>query len=177
MKKKRTIILGALALVVLVVLVVVCWKNRYGAKLYGTKGLVEGWIKTEFLEENKVGDVYYFNPECLEDSDENTERYYLDKESPKTRTFLITDEDTFNEIFYEGALDVDFEKEMVILHIFRDWGSSRPYVLKNVSVDDDTVEISMRKQLSLGNSGAIPCQRCVVITMKKLDVVNAKVTE
>lgn len=175
MKKKTAIILGILGVATLTVVGILCWKNRYGAKLYSEEELVKGWIKTEFWDKNKVYGAYYLNPECFEDSDEYIEEYYQDKESPQTRTFLIKDEDACNEIFSEDALDVNFEKEMVVVHIFSDWGTTKPYVLKDVSVDGDIVEISMKKKSSLKPSGIRTYQRCVVIKMKKLDVNDAKV--
>lgn len=177
MKKKTAIILGVLGTVALLAVIFCCWKNRYGAKLYNGNVNTYGAVREEFIDQNRVYGAYYFNSECLEDSDESTEKDIQDKESPKTRTFLIKDEETFKEIFYEDALDVNFEEEMLVLHIFR-VNHVRDYSLKNITVKGKQVEIEIGLSNSFTAHAAIRGSwHYVVIKMKKLDVDKAVVIQ
>lgn len=177
MKKKTVIILGVLGAVVLLAVMFFCWKNRYGAKLYNGNVNTYGAVREEFIDQNRVYGACYFNSECLEDSDESTVQDIQDRESPKTRTFLIKDEETFKEIFYEDALDVNFEEEMLVLHIFR-VNHVRDYSLKNVTVKGDQVEIEIGLSNGFTSLAAIRGSwRYVIIKMKKLDVDKAVVIQ
>lgn len=177
MKKKTAILVGVLGVVALFAVVFFCWKNRYGGKLYNGNINTYGAVKEEFIDQNRVYGAYYFNSECLEDSDESTEQDIQDRESPKTRTFLIKDEETFKEIFYEDALDINFEKEMLVLHIFK-VNHVRDYSLKNITVKGEQVEIEIGLSNNFTAHAAIRGSwRYVVIKMKKLDVDKAVVIQ
>lgn len=177
MKKKRAIIVSILGAVVLLAVIFFCWKNRYGAKLYNGDVNTYHGVREEFIDQNRVYGAYYFNSECLEDSDESTEISYRDNEAPETRTFLIKDEETFKEIFYEDALDVNFEEEMLVLHIFC-VHHVRDYYLKNVTVKGDTLKIEIGVQIGfIANAAIRGSWKYVVVKMKKLDIDEAVVIQ
>lgn len=170
MKKKMTIILGTLGVIILVIVVFLLWKNRYGAKLYDSRGQANGWVRAEFIEKNRVYGSYYFNPECLEDSDEHTEENIEEKFSPSTRTYLIKDTETYEKIFCEEAPSVDFEKEMVVLSMFTAY-NVRQYHLTNVTVKGDKMEIGIDTSSNLLIKDATRGNvHYVVIKLKKQDV-------
>lgn len=178
MKKKIAIILSVVVVALASAFVIggmLFKKIPYDAKLYSERKEMDGWVRTEFLNENKVYGAHYVNPEWTEESNDISE-YYQDRESPETRTFLIKDEAMFKDIFYEDALDVNFEEEMVVLHIFTA-GNPRGYDLKDVKVQGGKVMIEMKLQEARrGVADHIqPYQRYVVIKMKKLDVSEVEV--
>lgn len=72
-----------------------CFNRKYNAKMYSKSN---DWIKKDFLEDNKVMGAYYFNPDYIEGNNDVEEGYY-DDSSPRSRTFIITEEETFHQIF------------------------------------------------------------------------------
>lgn len=177
MKKKIALVSGSLLIIIVAVLVFNSdWFSRipYHATLYSEREEINEMVRPAFLDDNKVYGAYYVNPACLEDSDEYISEYYQDKESPKTRTFLIKDKETYKEIFYDDALNVNFEKEMLVLHIFTKH-HPRGYNLKEIRVQDDTLEIDIKVDSSRRADAVRPGQSFVVIKMKKLDVSNVEV--
>ena len=119
---KKKIVLCVIGAILLVVGISYWWiLGQYNATMYSKSHRL---VKEEFIENNKVSNAKYknkdYNPE-LECDDENwVDKYYYDEDAPKTRMFIIKDEKTFNEIFIENSMDVNFEKEMVILFMKRD---------------------------------------------------------
>lgn len=116
-----------------------CSDSKYNAKMYSK---CNDWIKQDFLENNKVRGASYFNPDYVEGNDD-VEKFYRDNSSPKSRTFIITEEETFHQIFLENKLDVDFDKEMVILYIFSDVNPSRNYDIKTISLKNEVLNIAL----------------------------------
>ena len=119
---KVKIIRAGLALLLIFSLLPGCSNLRYGARLYNH---VNDWIDESFLKENRVK-AYYPNDNYVYGEND---RLIYEETAPSSRVFIITDEDEYNGIFTASPLDVDFETEMVILHIFSNT-SPRDYKLK-----------------------------------------------
>ena len=117
MKKTRAIILSLIVLFAVCATLVGCqpngivnyqqYCNKYNAVMYSTS---KDWILTSFLEDNKVKGAYYKNPDYIESENDSVDKYYYDETSPKHRTFIVDNQDTYNTIFKENALRVDFNK-------------------------------------------------------------------
>ncbi|MBE5731279.1 MAG: hypothetical protein E7350_04960 [Clostridiales bacterium] len=103
----------------------------------------------------------------------------MDETSPKTRTVIITDEEAFNEIFKEGDLDVDYNKQMVILHIFASGEPTFRYKITKVKLDKKQVlKIYYKLKFNFGKAGgAMPGQKCFLVKMKKTDVTAVELVE
>lgn len=172
--KKRIFIIILISAILLIsltcVFLVFDVQVLYNAKLYSHS---EDLLLPEFLDANKVRGAYYLNPDYDPD-DENSDEYYRDKESPKNRMFVIEEEDTFKKIFKENSLDVNWDKEMVILYIFSD-DSPRDYKLKSISVSNDKIQVHYKfKGNGWRKDSSAPYQRCLALTMKKQDVQNVE---
>ena len=70
-------------------------------------GYANDWVGEAFLNENRVYHAYY--------RDESEEA--LQTDAPRTRSFIITTEEEYRNLGLASPIDVDFEKEMVILYI------------------------------------------------------------
>ncbi len=154
-----------------------CSVQRYDAEI---NSYCKDWLDPTFLENNKLSGVSYTNPEydeeeALKDDNYAVPKYLADPDAPTSRTFIITDEETFNSMYVEGALEVDFEKEMVILYMFPDTKpSSRIYKIDKIKVEGDILNIYFKekfdlKKLGLGDS-VMRYQRCMTVKMEKTEV-------
>lgn len=89
-----------------------------------------------------------------------------------TKTFLITDLETYKEIFTDKAESIDFNKKMAVLHIFMDIYPSRDYHIEKLSKEDDVLEIhfAVEKNKWAGGDAAQPSQRSILVIMDKVDI-------
>lgn len=134
----------------------------------------EDWILTSFLEDNKVKGVYYKNPDYIESDDTSGDEYYYDETSPEYRTFIVDDQDTYNTIFKENSLTVDFDKEIVYLYIFADIYPSRNYVIDNILLEEEQVSIYYKLEKDNKKDATAPYQRCLIVVMEKTNTSNVK---
>ena len=75
-----------------------------GVTLYG---YANDWVGEAFLNENRVYHACY-----RDDGEETTEM-----DAPRARSFIITTEEEYHSMGLASPIDVDFEKEMLILYI------------------------------------------------------------
>ena len=136
----------------------------YGAELYG---YLNKSVRSEFAENNIV-DYYTSKPK--------------EEDIPSSRTFIINDNETFNEVFETAPFEVDFQKETVYVCTFITY--RRTYVLDDISIEDGCVNI----YLSSGNFsisgfskndddkvyGYAPYQHWTAVKMKKQGDYNVK---
>ena len=147
-----------------------CSGNKYNARIYSH---AEDLVLSTFLEENKVLGAFYPNPdyvdvEDLEDDEYPVDEYYQDETSPASRTFTITDVETFDSIFQKDKIEVDFSKEVVYLCIFADI-YPRDYIIEDISVEDGKTTIYIKLVPSEKNDAGMPSQRCLAVVMDKND--------
>ena len=134
-----------------------------------------------FLDEHKVYGANYKNPDYVEGADDNTKKYYTDPTAPEDRTFIIGDQETFDSIFKENTLEVDFDNEIVLLYIFSDAISKNKYIIDSISVQSGRVNIYFKLKFNLIShlmlTGILPYVNCLVVKMDKIDVENAEFTK
>ena len=177
MKKTRAIILILIVLFAVCATLVGCqpngkhYINKYNAVMYSTS---KDWILTSFLEDNKVKGAYYKNPDYIESENDSVDKYYYDETSPAHRTFIVDNQDTYNTIFKENALRVDFNKEIVYLYIFADIYPSRKYFIDNILLEEEQVNIYYKVEKNNKNDASAPGQRCLIVVMKKTNTSNVK---
>ena len=164
--------------IVMVLLIVLglftgCLGNKYNARMYSKAKDV---MLSSFLEDNRVRGVDYPNPDYVEDAEELVDKYLYDETSPKSRTFTITDVETFDSIFQKDKIEVDFSKEVVYLYIFADC-SPREYVIDDISVEDEKTTIYFKLTKSNKKDTVQIYQRCLVVIMDKNDTSEVEFVE
>ena len=108
-----------------------------------------------FLVENQIAGTYPNNP---------------DSEYPTYRSFIVRDQEAFNEIFYENSFAVDFEKEIMFVHMFPDNNSSSRYYIYDISIASSKVTITYILDFSIMMLGSAPVLRALAVKMDKIDV-------
>lgn len=148
---------------------------KYNAVMYSK---VEEWVDEDFLKENRVK-AYYLNDDYVEgdDSDDAPEKYIYDENSPRSRSFIITEENEFKSIFTDCPIPVDFDKEMVLLYIFGDIYPNREYYLKKTSLDNKTLNIYYKLESTNKKDATAPYQRCMMVKLDKLDITEVNFIE
>ena len=159
---KKNIILGVV--IIMMITLVACEKEiPYNAKIYDNAGEL---MYEEFLGDNLTRGVFY-------------EEEYLDDDSyPTNITHLINNKEEFNSVFTEFPSEIDFDKSILAIYIFT-CNYVRPYELKKVSIDNQTVKIEIEINMPKGVTGsAVPSwQRCIVVEMDKLDITTVEFIE
>ena len=162
--KKRKILAAALALLILLQLFAGCAALRYDAKLYS---YANGWIDEAFLDENRVKGAFYLAKATWYGEAD----WQRDEESPSARTFIITSEEEYTEIFTNSPPSIDFEKRMAILYVFADC-SPRDYRLKGMKVDGSVLTVKVKLENRWGNDATMPYARCFLLVMKKMEITE-----
>ena len=114
-------------------------KQKYNVRL---DMILNYLIRPEFEKENKVC-AYYRDENYSEGEDIPSYIYYDDE--PNERTFIIRDKETYDNIFTDESLLVDFDKETIILHIIVKT-NARKVLLDKVTVKDDRVSIAFKEE-------------------------------
>lgn len=179
--RHKKIISFTLALILLSLALAGCSVVRYDAEIYS---YVNDWLDPAFLENNRLGNVDYENPDYDRDLAYAAEAegweyevppvfYYPD--NPDTRTFIITDQEAFDSMFVEGAIEVDFEKEMVLLYMFGTCQpASRDYRIDEIEVQDRLASVYFAVVRKRGYKGSVRgYHRCIAVKMKKIEVTTA----
>ena len=159
-------------LLMLLHLFVGCASVRYDPTLYS---YTNDWLDNAFLEENKISTAYYRNPDFT-DIHASEPKYIKYPDEPKTRTFIITEKEEYDRIFTKSPVEVDFEKEMVILYTCTDV-SPREYNLKKMDVNDGVLIAKIKLEHRNVNDSVMPYQRWFVLVMKKMEIGEVKFEE
>lgn len=119
----------------------------------------------EWLKENHVYGAY----------DENGEENY-DENTPKSRTYLIKNQDELDEVFSEFP-EIDFEKEMILVYCYRTV-YIRKQVLEKVALDGNALNVEFNiVKGKIGHADAsAPSRRMLVLKLDKLDITKVNVT-
>lgn len=141
--------------------------NKYNATLISN---ADDIIDAKFLEQNRVSGAFYPNPEYKEGVDSPDERYIFDESSPESRTFIITEENLFDDIFDEDKFSIDLADKMAILYIFADVYGTRDYKLSDIEKTGDRLEICCSLEYSAADDATMPFMRCFVVTLDKTDI-------
>jgi len=169
---KRIITFG-MVLFVIFGLFTGCSGNKYNARMYSK---AKDLMLSSFLEDNRVSGACYPNPDYVEDAEELVDKYLYDETSPKSRTFTITDVETFDSIFQKDKIEVDFSKEVVYLYIFADM-SPREYVIDDISIEDEKTTIYFKLTKNNKKDAVRAYQRCLVVIMDKNDTSEVEFIE
>lgn len=160
-KKLLTIGLACLLMLCMSVSLVGCGKIDHNAIIIAD-GIT---YQEEWLDNNHVYGAYGENGE--ENYDENT---------PKSRTYLIKNQDELDEVFSEFP-EIDFENEMLIVYCYRTI-CIRKQVLEKVVLDRNVLNVEFNVvKGKIGHADAsAPSRRMLVVKLDKLDIAEVNVT-
>jgi len=165
---KKILILGV-AIIMALGLFACGDKIPYNAVMYSN---ANDWMSEEFLKEKITRGSHYRN--------EEGEMVSADGESyPKTNTFIFLTSEEFEKAFDEFPHEIDFEKEMLILHMFTAMTGSQPYNIASLSLDGTIIMVEYKLQRYSGNGdvATAPGQRCLLVKMDKLEITLAEFTK
>ena len=125
-----------------------------------------GILRNEYIEANLTHSANYYYSEENEDyiKVENSTSY------PETRTYVIKDETALKEA-YSTPSEIDFEKEMLVIHFYTDIYSRVRYLGK-VQIDENNVlkiEFDIVPNPGVGDA-SMPVQKVLVVKVDKLEV-------
>lgn len=141
-----------------------CGGNNYNAVIYDT---AKEWMNEAFLQANSTQGTKY-------------DGVYLDNDTrPKTNTKIIENIEEFNAAFIEFPVDINFEKEMLIMYFHT--GDSLintstgdrilTYKIKKINANNGELNIVFEKKKTVkGPTGSPPTQECLVVKMDKIEI-------
>lgn len=87
--------------------------------------------------------------------------------------FVISDSETYSEIFTDAAEVIDFNSKIAVLHIFVDVYVNRDYHIEEMIKNDGALEIHFKVEEKHGVGDASqPFQRSLLIVMDKTEITN-----
>ena len=169
--KKILLIITCIILVITIICLIIFYDQIiYNAKIYSQS---EDLLLPEFLCANKVRGAFYLNPD-YDPNDKSSNEYYREKNAPKNRTFIVKEERIFKEMFKENTLEINWDKEMVLVYIFPDENPYRKYKLQSITVSDGNIKVYYKLDSGFNKDSTAPYQRCLIVTMKKQTVQNVE---
>ncbi len=138
-----------------------CGNNsiKYNAVLYDN---ANDWIREEFLNENRTRGAYF---------DIGGEINSADKSNPKSRTFIVDNQEEYDEIFISdlNEFDFDFDNQMLIVFTFTTI-YHRNNKIKSLDMQNGILKINYKMESKSGvGDASVPYQRWFVV---KLDLLN-----
>ena len=166
--KKRKILAAALALLILLQLFAGCSSvARFDATLYG---YTNDWMDEAFLKENRIKGAWYDNEDYVPHTS-GVKKGWYEENAPESRTFIITTKEEYASFFPSSTVDINFEKEIVVLYMCLSV-TPRGYCLKDLKVSDDVLTVKVEQEpVEQGIKDAcMPYARCFMLKMKKTDI-------
>ncbi len=159
-------VIGLFLLIAFIWILCGCEGEKYNALIHNQ---AEKWISEDFLNENRVK-AFYINETYIEGESEPSSKYIYDESAPSFRTFFITQQMEFIQIFSKYNEYIDFENNMVLLYIFSDVNPGRDYYIKNIKYENQVLTIHIKLENKKSNDSTAPYQRCLMIEIEKLEI-------
>jgi len=141
-----------------------CNNISYNAQLYDN---INDYINEDFAKETIIRDVYYVNHDDIT-------IIQHDDTVPSDRTFIVTDKESYDEMFNENIdyFDVNFTTQMLIIYTFRAI-NHRELNLTNISLQDSslTVEYKSIQKNGIGDTST-PYQRWIAVKLDKINIMS-----
>ena len=133
-----------------------------GGNKYNVTVVESGLMFKDYLKDGMISGVY----------DHSKGEWIIDETLPRSRTFIIKEQNEFEDIFCDVPSWIDFNKEMLLVYIFPS-SYGRPCKFKSVKTDGEILEIyfTMGKSKSGYGDAGSPQRRIFAIKMKKLEIV------
>lgn len=107
---------------------------------------------------------------------------FEESDLPYNRVNVIRTQAEFDKAIPEGHIEIDFEKEILVLYIFTDNNAGYRCRLKSIKMQDNQLNIiiyhDLAKKAANGvtpPSSSLPTQRCLAIKTTLIDFDNASV--
>lgn len=117
----KKIIIGVL-LFIFTITLTGCKGIGFKAKIYGTSS---NYLKKEFIDNNPLYDSKWNG-------------YGNSETDPDDRTFVVNDKTTFDSMFNENSIEVDFSKQMVLVYMYVYVHNNRDLKLKKLNYNSTT---------------------------------------
>lgn len=137
-------------------------KMKHNAVMYGVPYVVRSWMKDDFFEINLTHGSWSYDQK----------QYVQGDEYPQQKNIIIKNLDEFNETFAEFPVEVDFEKDMVLMY-GRTTPSSNELILTDAVLDGQTLFIKYWFPALDGPpppNASMPLTKWIVVKMDKLDI-------
>ena len=162
---KKLLSLGVLLMgIVLSISFVGCSEESpYHTELYDN---AVSWLREDFQTENPVRVAGFSD---VED----------DKQYPKTRTFIVSDETEYEKIFLDdiAELDVNLSEKMLIVYTFS-IEYVRPAKISKMHLDGDVLTVEYEIELIPGTGNAVsPFQRWFILKLDKINFSSVNFVE
>lgn len=147
--------------------------KEYGATLIND---VDKFMREDFLEENRTSGVFYEVPTYDEETDTWKEEMVQEKEGPKTREFIITNEEEYLRLFKDtSSIAVNFETQMLVVHMFTKADVS-PVKLTWIKVDHTKLFVTFKYNPRSPDilDSCMPGQGGIAVIMNKYDIDSTK---
>lgn len=153
MKKAKFLAIGLVMLIIFTTLVG-CAGDEYDAGLFDDAELFDATeiVKAEFINDNPISDT-------------------INGTYPTRRTFIIDNQEKYNQMFDESAqISIDFDTQMIVAYTFYSI-YRRENMLVEVAVDNKTLFITyeMEKREGVGDACS-PYQQWLAVKLDKLEV-------
>ena len=167
-KMVKKILILAVMLIMALGLLVGCGGNKlpYNAVMYGNVYEVRSFINDDFYNENLTYNAW---SKTLGD-------YVKDDTNPEFRTVIVKEQEKFDKVFKEFPVEVDFEKDMVLMHCFTT-ASSGEYEIKSFDINEQVLSVKYKTVASKGitpPNASNPLAKWIVVKMDKLDITTAE---
>ncbi|MDE5600875.1 MAG: hypothetical protein K2J16_00050 [Clostridia bacterium] len=128
-------------------------------------------MKEDFLKQNRTYGVAYDVDAYDSVIDEWVKKTQYDKTSPKTRDIIVDSEDKFSEVFNEFPVTINFEKEMLVIHMFTVI-NGRPALLNKTVLKNGNLKVYFKiKPARPGyNDTTMPGQKAIAVKIKKTEL-------
>ena len=136
--------------------------SGYNAEIYDR---ATDWVKEEYILDNF--DATYYGGHWKGDF--------------TTKTLAVTSQEEFDEIFDTFPIEIDYDKEILVLYFFTETSNSYDCTITEIKNSNNELIITLKhkKNNRIGHTGAsdasLPIFRCVAIKMKKIESDNLKV--
>ena len=85
--------------------------------------------------------------------------------------------ETYEKIFKADEIEVDFDKEIILLYVFSDDEFYLDYYIKDISVVGKQVSVYVQKERTDKKGATMPAHRCIAVKLDKLDVDEVEFIE
>jgi len=123
-------------------------------------------FQPDFLKNNMTYGAYYY--------DDNGE-LVSDRTSPGTRTYIITNQDEFDEVFISFP-QIDFDKEMILLYCYTTENTNQRHI-KSVELDGGILKIGFSPDRDTTGIPPFFQRRILVVKIDEIEIETVEFTE
>ena len=157
-----------LGIILIMGLGIFCACNKDDDNFYND---VHTFMNKDFLEQNRTYGVYYDIDVYDYSTNSWIKQTQRDPTSPKTRDIIVDSEEKFAEVFNSFHSNIDFENEMLVVHMFTVI-NCRPAILNKIVLENGNLQVYFRIQDARPNVNdtTMPGQKAIAVKIKKIEL-------